>query len=1001
VERDGTSPYPLTAVHARFEAQAARTPDAVAIEFGDERVSYAELNARANRLARHLRRSGVGTDSLVAVCVDRSPELVVAVLGALKAGAAYLPLDLSYPPERLRYMLEDSGARVLVTRGGLVPELRESFGGVVVCLDADAEAIAAQEADDLSVDVGADDLAYVIYTSGSTGRPKGAAIRHGAVANYLSWFGEEVLGGETYDLPLLSRVSFDAAVRQIFPPLLSGRSVWLLPDEVIDEPAELARALASRERLVVGCVPALWAMLLETGEHFPGLEKVLLGGEALSEDLLARTRARYPGVAVWNHYGPTEATVNTTAARVDAAARIGLGRPIANVKVYVLGAGLQPVPVGVAGELYVGGVGVGRGYVRRAALTAERFLPDPFAAEPGARMYRSGDRVRWRADGELEYLGRLDHQVKVRGYRIELGEIEAVLRGHPAVADAVALVRTDGGTDGRLVAYVVPADTADAPDSTELRPHLERHLPAHMVPSAFVALERLPLTPNGKVDRRALPAPEGHEAERAYVAPATATEEVLAGIWCAVLGLERVGAEDNFFALGGHSLIATRVSSRAREAFGVEVPLRLIFESQTVRALAARVDAMVGGGERTEVAPLVPVGREADLPLSFAQQRLWFIDQLEPGSSAYNIPFALRLTGELDVRALRRSVDLIAARHEVLRTRFLEVDGEPVQRIDTPAPVPMPLVDLSGLSERRREAEALRLARAQAAWPFDLAAGPVLRAGLLRVAGDEHAALFNVHHVASDGWSTGILVREISAAYTAFVAGEAPSLPALPVQYADFAVWQRRHVQGEVLERQISYWRERLAGAPPVLELPTDRPRSPLMSERGAVHGFELTPEVAGRLRALSETSGTTLYTVLLAAWQALLARYAGTDDVVVGSPVAGRERLEVEGLIGFFVNTLVLRGDLSGEPDLLGVGRRVKETVLGAQSHAELPFERLVDELGVERALTHTPLFQVIFTLDVADGRGGAGAPLQLPGLDVASLAAERRRRSSTCTWS
>ncbi|HYH81345.1 MAG TPA: amino acid adenylation domain-containing protein, partial [Longimicrobium sp.] len=990
-------PFPRDlCVHELFEAQAARTPDADAVEFGDGRLSYAGLNARANRLARALRRRGVGPETVVALLLERSPELVVAILGILKAGGAYLPLDPEYPAERLRYMREDSGARVLVTRGALLERLGDSSveDGIVLRVDADAPEVAGEDETNLSTEAGPENLAYVIYTSGSTGRPKGAAIRHRGVANYLAWFGAEVLGGEAYDLPLISRLSFDAAVRQIYPPLLSGGRVWILPEEVLREPAALAGALGGRERLVVGGVPSLWAMLLEQVEagdaDLPGLRKVLLGGEALGEALVARTRARFPGVEIWNHYGPTEATVNTTVLRVEPGREVTLGRPVANVRLYVVDAAGSPVPAGVPGELLVGGEGVGRGYLGRPALTAERFVPDPFAAEPGARLYRSGDRVRWRADGELRYLGRIDEQVKVRGFRVEPGEIERALERHPSVRRAVVAARADGAGASRLVAWVVGEGGAE-PDAAALRAHLAAGLPDYMVPGAIVALEALPLTPSGKVDRRALPDP-GDDAARAgaYVAPRTATEEALAGIWREVLEVERVGVEENFFALGGHSLVAMRVVSRVRQAFAVELPMRAVFEAQTVAELAVRVDLLRAPGGPAGVPPIVPVPRDGALPLSFAQQRLWFLDQLEPGSAVYNVPVAVRVGGALEPAGLAWALTEEARRHEVLRTTFgTGADGEAVQVVHDPAPVRLPVVDLSAVDEGRRDAVVARLAGEEAARPFDLARGPVLRCTVLRLEPEDAVVLFTLHHIASDAWSSDLLVREVAALYGAWVRGEDARLPDLPVQYADYAVWQRRWLEGEVLDRQLAYWKARLAGAPAVLELPTDRPRAAVTSARGGLAPFTLPGDMAAGLRALSRREGTTLFMTALAGVAALLARYGGEPDVVVGTPIANRSRAETEGLIGFFLNTLALRIDLSGDPTVRELLGRVRETALGAFAHQDLPFERMVGELGVERSLGHTPLFQALFTLETAHAARDE-VPPEPGGLRLARLGTE-----------
>ncbi|HEX7241786.1 MAG TPA: amino acid adenylation domain-containing protein, partial [Longimicrobiaceae bacterium] len=583
--------FPAAAVHELFVQQAARTPRAVAVAFGAETLTYAELERQASRLAHHLRALGVGPDARVGILLERSTETVATVLAILMAGAAYVPLDPSYPDARLHFMLEDSGASLAVSHTVLAGRIA-GFRGRVVTLDGEAEAISARPGIPPAVSVSPRNLAYVIYTSGSTGTPKGVLLEHRGLSSYLAWFDRTVLGEDGFEVPLVSRLSFDAHVRQLFPPLLRGEAVRVLPEETVTDPAALLDALSERERVSFGGVPSLWSAMLErvrSGESTrpAGLKAVLLGGEALTPELAERTFAVFPDVALWNHYGPTEATVNTTVARVRRGEPVGIGRPVANARVYLLDSHGGPVPLGVPGELYVGGPGVARGYLERPELTAERFVPDPFSGEAGARLYRSGDRARWRAAGELEYAGRVDDQVKVRGFRIELGEIEAALRDHPSVREVAVLAREDAPGEARLVAYVVPAGAEMA--AMTLRAHLVPRLPEHMIPTALVVLEALPLTPSGKLDRRALPAPE-RSGQAEYVAPRTGTEEQICAIWAAVLGAERVGVHDVFFALGGHSLLAVRIVARIREATGVEVPLRVLFEAPTVAGLAAWVE---------------------------------------------------------------------------------------------------------------------------------------------------------------------------------------------------------------------------------------------------------------------------------------------------------------------------------------------------------------------------------------------------------------------------
>ncbi|HEU0300657.1 MAG TPA: amino acid adenylation domain-containing protein, partial [Longimicrobium sp.] len=861
---------------AQFAATAAALPDAVAIEHAGERVTYAELDARSNRLAHHLRRLGMGPEARVGVCLERTPELVVTLLGVLKSGAAYVPLEPHFPAERIASVLGDAEASLLVAHGSAAsidlpcpallldhPEVRETIAG-----EADSAP---------SIGIDPDTLAHVIYTSGSTGRPKGVMIRHGGVGAYVAWMrqrfplapGEKVLGSTS--------VCFDVHVAEVHFALASGGTLVLVRDALA-----LAELPADAWIVHAGMVPTAAQELLALGAIPPSLRRMNLAGEAVPGDLVRGLYAA--GVAeVGNGYGPTEDTTYSTFADLAADRRVTVGRPLGGRRTYVLDGALRPVPAGVVGEVYVAGCGVSRGYLARPEMTAERYLPDPFGA-PGERMYATGDRARWLAGGEIEYLGRADHQVKVRGFRIEPGEVEGVLRAHPSVLNAAVGVRGDGAAR-RLVAWIVPAEGA-SPASAELAAFLRERLPEYMVPGAFAVLDAFPLTTSGKIDRLALPEPDWTEAAEAYVAPRTPVEEVLAAIWADVLGIDRVGARDDFFALGGHSLLATRVVSRVRQALGVELPLRALFEHATIAALAARIE----GSARAEASPIPVVDRAGPLPLSFAQQRLWFLEQLEPGGSAYHVPVALRLRGALDVPVLERALAEIVRRHEPLRTTFAEVDGEPVQVIGAPAPV---AVAVSGVAE----AELRDALREEAGRPFDLARGPLFRARLFRIAADEQVLLIAMHHAATDGWSIGVLLREVEAIYAAFAEGRPSPLPELAVQYADVAAWQRAHLASGEMDRQLAWWKERLAGAPAVLELPTDRPRAIGQDDAGASEELALPRPLADAVSALARREGATLFMTLLAAYQVLLSRGSGQEDVVVGSPIAGRTRPEMEGL--------------------------------------------------------------------------------------------------------
>ncbi|HEV3049322.1 MAG TPA: amino acid adenylation domain-containing protein, partial [Longimicrobium sp.] len=795
-----------------------------------------------------------------------------------------VPLDPAYPAERLAFMLADSGAPLLLTRSPL-PEGLPPHAAEVVCLDADRERIEAESARAPAAGVLPENLAYVIYTSGSTGTPKGVMVPHRGVPN-LAYAQARRFGidGASRVLQFAS-FSFDAAVAEVFDALLAGATLVMASRDALLPGAGLLETLRSGRVTVATLPPSVLAMLAP--EDLPELRTVVSAGEAVDAATVERWSA---GRAFVNAYGPTETTVCATSARCEADGRApAIGRGLENVRVYVLDAAGRPAPVGVAGELYVGGVGVARGYLGRPGLTAERFVPDPFGGATGARLYRTGDRVRWSARGELEFLGRVDAQVKVRGFRIEPGEIEATLRRHAAVRECVVVARGDASGGARLVGYIVGEADPDA-----LRAHLRRSLPEYMVPSAFVFLKALPLTPNGKLDRQALPAPEyAADADR-YVAPRTPVEEVLAGIWAEVLRLDRVGVEESFFDLGGHSLLATRVVSRVRDVFAIELPLRALFEGPTVAELAGRVEEMRRAGLPV-LPPVVPTGRTGALPLSFAQERLWFLDRLEPGSTTYNLPAAWRLGGALDQAALERALGEIVRRHEVLRTTFREANGSPVQVIAPFGGFALPVEDLSGLDEADREAAVRRRALEEARRAFDLSAGPLFRAALLRLDAEDHVLLLSMHHVVSDGWSMGVLFRELSALYAAYRAGGESPLRELPVQYADYALWQRAQLEGEALDRQLSYWRERLAGVPELLELPIDHPRPAVQTYRGASVPLDLSPELLERLQALGRSQGATLYMTLLGAFQVLLSKYSGSEDVVVGSPIAGRTRKEVE----------------------------------------------------------------------------------------------------------
>ncbi|RKG66141.1 non-ribosomal peptide synthetase, partial [Corallococcus exercitus] len=957
-------------IPAMVEAQVRRTPDALAIITPERQLTYREMDAKANQLAHRLRGLGVGPEVRVGLCVERTEDLVIGALGILKAGGAYVPLDPSYPRERLGWLLEDAQGPALVAHSHLLAALPET-AATPVCLDSDTE-LAKQPTTAPEVGIHAGHLAYLIYTSGSTGRPKGVAISHGNAVSFLHWALATFTPEELKGTLAATSLNFDLSVFELFAPLSSGGAVVVARNAL-----HLAELPTASHVTIVNTVPSAMAQLLRLNAVPPTVRVVNLAGEALPETLARQVYAVPTVQKLFNLYGPSEDTTYSTASLVGRDEVPLIGRPLPATRAYVLDASLQPVPVGVAGELYLAGEGQARGYLLRPELTAERFVPEPYGP-PGGRMYRTGDRVRYRVDGRLEYLGRIDFQVKVRGFRIELGEIEAALRRAPGLKDAVVVAKGEAA-DKRLVAYVTARD-GHALDSESLKAHLRQQLPEYMVPSALLVLEALPLNSNGKVDRKALPEPEAPQSGSSYEAPRTQVEAKLASIWAEILRLPQVGVKDSFFELGGHSLLATQVVSRVRAEFSVELPLRALFESPTVEALATRI----AGLTRTSASHLTRVSHDGPLPLSFAQQRLWLIDQLEPGSALYNVPVAVQLEGHLRADVLERALQEVVRRHDALRTTFTQVEGTPVQVIHPDSRLPLSLVDLSDVPETQRESEARARVETEMRRPFNLHTGPLLRTLLFKLSEREHVLVVTMHHIVSDGWSLGVLVREVTTLYAAFSAGQSSPLPELAVQYADYADWQRRTLSGETLQQEMAYWEAKLSGAPAVLELPTDFPRPAARSTAGATLSFSLSRELTEALRGLAHREGGSLFMVLLAAWQGLLARYTGQQDLNVGSPIAGRTREETEGLIGFFVNTLVLRAKVDEEQSFRALLQQVRATVLEAYEHQEVPFEKLVEALQPTRSLSHTPLFQTLLALQNVPTEDVRLPDLRLRGLEA-----------------
>jgi amino acid adenylation domain-containing protein len=951
-------------LHDLVEAQAARTPDAEAVADAGESLTYRELSRRATELAHFLRDLGIRPDRPVGVFAERSIEMVVALLGTLQAGGAYVPLDPGYPPERVAFMAREARMTVILTQSRLAAAVPE-VGATVLCLDGERSGRRDFRGERRAALSGSN-LAYGIFTSGSTGRPKGAMLPHAGICNRLLWMQDAYGLGPGDRVLQKTPFSFDVSVWEFFWPLITGATLVMARPEGHRDPAYLSGIVDAEAITMLHFVPSMLQVFLAQEDlgACASLRRVMMSGEALPEDLRQRFHARFPGVELHNLYGPTEASVDVTfrpCPRQSAPglpATVPIGRPIANTQIYLVDRGLCTVPLGSAGELAIGGVSLARGYLGRPDLTAERFVPDPFSARPGERLYRTGDLARYLSSGEIEYLGRLDHQVKLRGVRIELGEIEAAVARHPGVREAVALLREDRLGDPRLVVYA----TGDAlPGALELRAFLAGSLPEPMIPAAVVGLDALPLTPSGKVDRRALP-PPGEIAldTAAAVPPRSPVEEALCEIWADVLGV-RPGAHDNFFALGGHSLLAPRILAKVRQAFHVDLPLRVLFDHPTVAQLAAALQE-ARWHRREDGPPLVRVPRDGPCPVSFPQLRFW---ARRSGGGVANIPMGISLAGDLDVPALHRSLQEILRRHEALRANFIAGPGEPLQVFRREVYLPLPMVDLTALPAVVQEAEVRRLAMEEGRHRFDLAQDLLVRALLLRRGEREHALLLIKCHLVTDGWSETVLSDELGALYEAFTRRAPSPLPELPVQYGDFAVWQRETLRGPAFDELLGYWLSRLdAGRFPVLPLPIDFPRPEKVDARAGRCSRRLAPEIGEGVRRLGRQEGASLFITLLTAFNIFLARWTGLEDVTLTTNTANRGRAEIERLIGLFTNVLTLRTDLSGDPTVRAALGRVRESTLEAYGHQELPFIELLQRLRPGGPEAYNELFPAGFVL-------------------------------------
>ncbi|HVT17775.1 MAG TPA: amino acid adenylation domain-containing protein [Thermoanaerobaculia bacterium] len=978
-------------LHRLVERQVERTPDALAVASEAESLSFRELDGRADRLARRLLAAGIGPGEVVAVALERGVGMIVALLAVLKAGAGYLPIEPTTPADRFLFMTEDAEVEIIVTELRLETVLPAT---TAQRLYLDQAPVRAWPASRPAVQVDAESLAYVIFTSGSTGRPKGVMVPHRAIVNRLLWMqasfplrpGDSVLQKTPF--------TFDASVWELFCPLLAGARLVFARADGQQEGAYLVAAVLAYGITTLQLVPSVLEVFLRQPEvkRCSSLRRFFSGGEALAVPLAERLRSLLPDVAVTNLYGPTETAIDATSWSFAAAegSVVAIGRPIANLSVLVLDPRLRLAPAGAVGELYIGGTGVARGYLGRPDLTAERFLPHPFSEDPGAILYHSGDLARWRPDSVLEHLGRADRQVKVRGIRVELGEIEATLRRHPFVSESVALVRDTPAGERQLVAFVTPAEE-EVPTPAELRAFLRDHLLEGMAPSTVVVLDAMPLLPNGKLDRQALAALSAAQEEEAPATPPrTPVEQLLAAVWGRLLNLERIDSQDDFFASGGHSLLATELVAEVKAALGVDLTLRAVFEHPVLEEMAALIDSGRRAGQGLAAGPIERVPRGRPYPLSFGQERLWFLDQLVPGSSFYNIHFAVGLFVPVSPAAVEWTLQRLFERHESLRTRFELHQGKPVQVVDREARFALAAIDLGGLLDHQQRVEAERLAQADARRPFALDRGGLLRVLLLLLREDERLLVCTMHHIITDAWSIGILVSELSEILAGAQQGRAVSLPELPIQCVDFAAWQRERLRGEVLERQLDYWRRQLAGAPEVSELPTDHPRPPFQTFRGANLPFRLRREALAPLRQVARQARVSHFMLLLAAFKTLLFRYSGRTDIVVGSPIADRGTLQLRGVVGFFLNTLALRSDLSGPLTFGELLNRVREVALGAFTHQDLPFELLVEELRPERNLSHQPIFQTMFAHQQSRGGSVGSTPVAAGSIEIESDSAK-----------
>lgn len=975
-----------------FALVAQSMPEQIAISCGDTRITYRELQNRTDKLAHLLLSGGAKKGSIVAILLNNRVDAITSIIAVLKAGAVFVPFDPLLPDLRLEMMVREVTPDLFITEANLMQRLNGFSHVKVLNLDKyrrlDQLALGDVLASKAAEPSAPDDFCYIYFTSGSTGRPKSIAGRLKGIDHFIRWQIETLGIGKQDRVSQLLPLPFDGSLRDIFVPLCAGGTMCVPEDsEIVTDVRQLVSWIDRESITLIHCVPTLFRAILNeelTSDQFRALRYVLLAGEALLPSDVGKWREVFGDrVKLINLYGTSETTMakfNYEVQPGDEKRRsVPVGKPMPGARALIVDEDGRACPPGAIGEIYIRTPYRSHGYYKQPELTAEVFIPNPFNTDPNDIVYKTGDLGRMLEDGNIEVLGRRDQQVKIRGVRVELEEINDLVRGFAGVNDVAVVDRKDTSGGNFLCAYIVGNNEFKL---DLLREYLNERLPSSLVPSAFMMMEKLPRTISGKIDRRALPDLKDRTGRGEYVPPRTANEQIVADIWANTLGLPKVSLHDNFFELGGHSLLATQVMVRIRKTLGIELPLRALFENPTVAKFVTHIDSAAAGSTTTLIPPIVPVPRDRDLPLAFAQQRLWFLEQLKPGDPLYHSFHPLLASGPLDIKALELSINEIIRRHQILRTVFETVDGNPVQRVQPFTPIPLKSTNLSDLPPDARRARLEQLATDESQRPFDISRGPLIRALLVVLDEQEHALLFTLHHIVDDGWSLGILSREMTAFYEAFASGAPSSLPDLPVQYADFAVWQREYLQGEVLDEQLAYWKKQLANVPPVLELPADRPRAEFGNFSGARVTFELDKELTQQLRKLNQREGVTLFMVLLAAFAALLSRYTGQPDIVIGTAIANRNRDETEPLIGFFINMLAMRTDLSGNPTFLELLKRVKQMTLGAYQHQDVPFEQIIEMLQPQRSFNYTPLYQVEFTLQNAPV-----APLEARGLRFAPL--------------